>query len=635
MVPECDATTKIEPDFSLIMKSIKHGMAFLGKDRAAPVVVGPVTIAYLTKYAMGSNRNRQSLLNELLPVYKSLLQELAGMGVAEIQVHEAALVYEDPGLLNLFQLAYPTILPSGPLINLVSFMGDVGKDHYQWMLTVPQFKILSMDFTRGDSLKLIKDNGFPKDKILGAGLIDARTVWRVDPAVVKPVLAALKGKVASIRVQPSASLQYTPWDLSCESAILKHPAGSVLAFAVQKLAEVKLVEKVVTEGEAAFAQLEGAWKAYKTHVQSNKKTSDRLAKLTEKDFARDNVYDLRRKQQLTNVPILPTTTIGSFPQTRQIRLLRTQLKKGLIKQEEYEAAIDKQIAYMIGVQEALGLDILVHGEPERTDMVEFFATKMEGMLFTTNGWVQSFGSRCVRPPIFWSDIHRPEAMTVREFKVAQDLTTKPVKGMLTGPVTILNWSFPRVDISRKEQAFQIGLAIRDEIADLEDAGCTVIQVDEPALREAMPLRKDEKDEYLTWTVDSFRLATAGAKDSTSLQTHMCYCEFQDCMDAIIRMDTDVNSIENARNDNRTLEAFQSAGYLQGMGPGTYDIHSPVCPPVGELEEKLTSFLTCLTAEQLVVNPDCGLKTRTWPETVGALKNMVEATSKVRSALAAK
>jgi 5-methyltetrahydropteroyltriglutamate--homocysteine methyltransferase len=263
-------------------------------------------------------------------------------------------------------------------------------------------------------------------------------------------------------------------------------------------------------------------------------------------------------------------------------------------------------------------------------MVEFFAQQMDGMLFTLHGWVQSFGSRCVRPPIFWNDITRPYSMTVREYLVAQQLTKKPVKGMLTGPITILNWSFPRADITRKEQAFQIALCIRDEITDLEHGGCRVIQVDEPALREGMPLRTDMKEEYLHWAVDAFRLATSGAKSVTQIQTHMCYCEFKDCMDAIDRMDTDVNSIENSRSDNATLEAFRLFGYTKGFGPGTYDIHSPVIPSMIQQKEKIESFLNVLEPENIIINPDCGLKTRTWPETIAALRNMVTATEKIRA-----
>jgi 5-methyltetrahydropteroyltriglutamate--homocysteine methyltransferase len=293
--------------------------------------------------------------------------------------------------------------------------------------------------------------------------------------------------------------------------------------------------------------------------------------------------------------------------------------------------MDQHIAYCIGIQEALGLDILVHGEPERTDMVEFFGQQLEGMMFTKHGWVQSFGSRCVRPPIIIGDISRRNgaAMTTREYVVAQKLTAKPVKGMLTGPITILNWSFPRIDIPRKEQAFQLALCLRDEIRDLEAVGCRIVQVDEPALREGMPFRAAERDDYLKWAVDAFCLATAGAKSETQIHTHMCYCEFQDCMHAIDRMDTDVNSIENARSGNATLEAFKNIGYSKGFGPGLYDIHSPVVPSVDSMVGKMNSFLEVLDVEATVVNPDCGLKTRAWPETISALRNMVEATKKVR------
>jgi len=381
-----------------------------------------------------------------------------------------------------------------------------------------------------------------------------------------------------------------------------------------------------------MTESKSAWTTYRSFISADPTLSKRIAALTEADFARSEPFAVRRSKQLPGMTILPTTTIGSFPQTKEIRSLRNQLKKQKITKAEYNAAIDQQIAHMIGIQEGLGLDILVHGEPERTDMVEFFAQQMDGMLFSQNGWVQSFGSRCVRPPIFWNDITRPTPMTVREFVVAQKLTKKPVKGMLTGPVTILNWSFPRADISRKEQAMQIGLALQDEIADLEKAGCVVIQVDEPALREAMPLRSDKKEEYLKWAVDSFRLSQARAKSETQIHTHMCYCEFADCMDAIDRLDTDVNSIENARSDNATLIAFSDIGYTKSLGPGTYDIHSPVVPPVSFIEDKLRSFLKCMDTKNLVVNPDCGLKTRAWPETIEALQNMVTATASIRSQL---
>lgn len=631
LVPEYEGQ-EIQPNLQEYIASVRRGIDFLGAGKAVPVVVGPVTLAYLTKiqsFSAGSEEElRRNLLDRILPVYQILLKELAGLGIQEIQIHEAALVFTDAQVLPLFQKAYPAILPSGPAINIVSFMEDIGRKHYEWLTSVKEVSIVSLDFTRGNTMEIIERLGFPQDKVLGAGLIDARNVWRMDPQVIKPLLNRLKAHVAQIRVQPSASLQFNPWSLQEESALLEHPAGKVLSFAKEKLDEVELLKRAVDD-PSCLNQLATDWDGYRAVILSDSTTRARVAALTDKDYERSEPFGTRRPKQLVGVPLLPTTTIGSFPQTKSIRNVRAQYKKGAISKAQYEAAIDNQIAYAMGVQECLGLDILVHGEAERTDMVEFFGEQMNGVLITTNGWVQSFGSRCVRPPIFWSDISRPHPMTVREFKVAQNLTEKPVKGMLTGPVTILNWSFPRTDISRKEQAIQLALCVSDEVADLERAGCRVIQVDEPALREAMPLRPEQKAEYLTWAVDAFRLSTAVAAPETQIHTHMCYCEFGDCMEAIDRLDVDVNSIENARSDDATLLAFQRIGYTKDLGPGTYDIHSPVVPDVAFIYDKLKTFLRCIPVERLVVNPDCGLKTRSWPETNAALKNMIEATMIVR------
>lgn len=627
MVPEFDASTKIKADFSTFLADVKRGIKFLGKSTAVPVVLGPVSLVYFTKISYGT---KELLLAQLIPIYKLLLQDLTSLGVTEIQIHEPALVFaEDHVVLSLLHAAYPDILPTkGPSINMVSFMDDVGETHYQWLRDQPDISVVSLDFTRGRSLELVLKFGFPANKTLGVGVVDGRSVWKVQPDSSLKLLETLKANVKCLRIQPSSSLQYVPWSFDCETELQSHPAAQVLSFGKQKLAEVTLLAKVVQGGKE---QLDGhvqAWTTFRKEVPAG--SSKQWA---EKDFARSESYVARRPKQLVGVPTLPTTTIGSFPQTSAIRRLRTQRKKGILSTAQYEAAIDQQISYAVGLQEALGLDILVHGEAERTDMVEFFAQKMEGMLFTSNGWVQSFGSRCVRPPIIWAEMQRPNPMTVREFKVAKSLTTKPVKGMLTGPITILNWSFPRVDISRKDQAFQLAACIREEVADLEEAGCTVIQVDEPALREGMPLCAADKDVYLSWAVNSFRLATGAAKSETQIHTHMCYCEFKDCMYAIDRMDTDVNSIENARNGNETLEAFLDIGYKKGFGPGVYEIHSPVVLPIDKMETKIKNFLQCLPCDQLVVNPDCGLKTRGWPETIAALKNMVEATERVRREMA--
>lgn len=632
MVPEFDKTTKIDADLSGFIADVKRGIKTLGADCATPVILGPVSIARLVIFQDEVDGQREALVDKLIPIYKNLLKELQGLGVTEVQIHEPVLVFDDAALLPLFKKTYPSIIAAGgPKINMVSFFEDIGAGNYKWLTSVKEIGIVSLDFTRGGNLALVEKHGFPGGKTLGVGIVDGRNVWKVDPSTAEPILKKLSTIVQTVRIQSSASLQYIPWDLSCEKNILAHVTGQVLSFSIQKIAEIVLVAKFV-KGEANLDGHKAAWNTYRGTLAGDKSVTKRVNALTEKDFARAESFEVRRTKQLKGVPLLPTTTIGSFPQTSQVRKLRVQLKKGTITREEYNSAIDKQIALAIGIQESLGLDVFVHGEAERTDMVEFFAQNMEGILFSSNGWVQSFGSRCVRPPIMWSDMKRANVMTTREFAVAQALTTKPVKGMLTGPVTILNWSFPRIDVSRETQAMQIGLVVRDEIADLEKVGCTVVQVDEPALREAMPLREAAKEEYLRWTVDSFRLATAGAKSETQIHTHMCYCEFDDCMEAIDRMDTDVNSIENARNDDYTLRAFKRIGYTKGLGPGTYDIHSPVVPTVDFIRNKIKSFLQSVELKNLFINPDCGLKTRAWPETIGALKNMIAANDLVRAEL---
>lgn len=636
MVPEFDKSTTIEPDFQFYLNAVERGLKKLSKNCAVPVVMGPVSMAYLTKFVDVTSESleasRHDLVLKLIPVYHSLVNKLAALGVTEIQIHEPALIFEDASLLPLFKLVYPAILSGIAVdINIVSYMDGVSEDTYRWLIGVQEFSILSLDFTRGDNLSLLRGIGFPKTKTLGAGLIDSRSVWRIIPSVTGPILSELSGLVQKLRVQPSGSLQYVPWDISCETEIIKHSAGPVLAFAAQKLDELAMLGKYFENGPEIEAAQQ-AWSKYFDVITSNKDVLKRTEALSMTDFRRGESYEARRSKQLSGVVLLPTTTIGSFPQTSAIRRLRAQWKMGRMTVAEYNAAMDQQIAYAIGIQEAIGLDILVHGEAERTDMVEFFGEQMDGMVCSKHGWVQSFGSRCVRPPIVWSDISRPAPMTVREFKVAQNLTDKPVKGMLTGPVTILNWSFPRADIPRKDQCMQIAMAIRDEIADLEEAGCKVVQVDEPALREAMPIRLAEKEHYLDWAVNAFRLATGGARSETQVHTHMCYCEFNDCMEAIDNLDTDVNSIENARSDNATLMAFKRIGYTKGLGPGTYDIHSPVCPTVEFVSDKIKSFLQCVEVGSLVVNPDCGLKTRTWPETIASLQNMVLATKNVRAEL---
>lgn len=659
-VPELESPVTLAPDFGDFLDTVTRGLNKVGAEKATPVVLGPVTWVHLSRNANLSATSEQTTalkkqyLQDLLPIYKDLLDKLVSLGVKEVQLHEPALVMWDANdsLSDMFSTAYsaskPCLMLSAPIdINLVTYFEDIGHKAYKWACELP-VQAVSLDFTRGDSLSLLKEHGFPSDKILGAGVIDARSPWAFEPNKMVSLIKEIAGKVMSdgssdkLRIQSSAPLQFVPWDATNEKEHLAGKMGgdgNVVAFAVQKVKEVvalsNAVQSVVdgTQADQLFPAHAKAWAGFAASRTVDTASSDRIKGLTAESFSRPAPFQERLKEQIKalGLPVLPTTTIGSFPQTAAVRKLRREFKSGAMSQVDYEKAIDQQIAYAIGIQEALGLDILVHGEAERTDMVEFFGQQLEGFAFTLNGWVQSYGSRCVRPPIIYGDVSRPAAMTAREFKVAQALTSRPVKGMLTGPVTILNWSFVRTDVSRKEQAFQIALALSDEVADLEAAGCKVIQVDEPALREGLPLKAEKKQEYLKWSVESFLLATAVAKPQTSIHTHMCYCDFEDCMEAIDKLDTDVNSIENARSDNSTLQSFREFDYKKGLGPGLYDIHSPVVPTVGDLQTKLEGFLKVLPKEQVVCNPDCGLKTRTWPQVLGALRNMVEATKNVREA----
>ncbi|EQC38614.1 hypothetical protein SDRG_04315 [Saprolegnia diclina VS20] len=647
-VPELNVHTTPKANFGKYLETIKRAQATLGKDTAVPVILGPLTYLALAKY--DETTTLATILPKILPLYTLLINQLAALGVPEVQIHEPSLVGAHasalfPHLVTVYgdsthtgALTHPNVK-----IHLATYFEAIDEDVYKWF-TTSKIAALSLDFTRGDNLAILQKFGFPSGKRLGAGIVDGRGVWKIAPKTITPILTSIVEVVsrspnAAITIQPSSSLQHVPYTTKAEvdfQAGLNSLYG-VLSFAYEKLDEVKLIANVVKNGQlntsSAFEAATAAWATYYKEHPAKAAVQSRVNGVTEADLKRPSDFATRRPHQMKSCPILPTTTIGSFPQTAQIRGLRRQLKLGKITQTAYEAEIDAQIAYNIGVQDALGLDILVHGEPERTDMVEFFAEKLNGFAFSQNGWVQSYGSRCVRPPVIYADLERPYDMTVREFKVAQGFSAfKPVKGMLTGPVTILNWSFPRLDITRKEQAYQLALCLRDEVAALEKAGCSIIQVDEPALREGMPLKLAKKDAYLRWAVDAFRLATAVAANPTSIHTHMCYCEFNDCMPSIDEIDADVNSIENARSGDETIRAFKSIGYKKDLGPGVYDIHSPVVPPKEEIVAKLESFLKLLPAKQLVVNPDCGLKTRRWPETIAALKNMVEATYQVRASL---
>jgi 5-methyltetrahydropteroyltriglutamate--homocysteine methyltransferase len=617
LVPEIEAGVEPTAAFADYLEEIRRAQALLD-DRAVPIVLGPVTLLRLSRL----EEPLEIVLARLLPAYIELLEALRALGVPEVQLHEPALVLDDaPELQTATEVAVAALAETGVPLNLVTYFDDLGET-YPWVLNLP-VDVLTLDFTRGETLAQVNGTPWPADKTLAAGVIDGRNVWRMRGEETLALAQPLADR-AELRISASSSLQFVPYSAARETE-LPEPLRGILAFAEEKLYEL-------TSLTAAFAGDvtldDGAWARFKDFAPDDPMLHKRVAALEIDDFTRDAPYAERRDEQI-QLPPFPTTTIGSFPQTREVRRLRGRYKRGEITEAEYRAGVDAWIGYTIGVQEGLGLDVLVHGEFERSDMVEYFAQKLTGFAFTQHGWVQSYGHRYVRPPIIYADVTRPAPMTVREFEVAQSFTQKPVKGMLTGPVTIVNWSFPRADLPKREIAFQLALALREEIADLEQAGARVIQVDEPALREGLPFKRDRWDDYLTWAVDAFRLATGAAESATQIHTHMCYAEFGDILDAIDRMNADVISIENARSGDETLHELAEEGYAREVGPGVYDVHSPVVPSVGFILSKLRMFREHLDPAQIWVNPDCGLKTRGWKEVIPSLKNLVIAAKTIR------
>lgn len=619
LVPEIEADAQPQADFSDFLEIVRQSRSLLG-ERAVPIVLSPVTLLHLSR----RKGKFEDDLAKLLPLYVDLLEQLKDLGITQVQLHDPIGVKSGvPDLQTAMTETYSRLAEVGLRIHLVTYFDDLG-ENYGWVTQLPVAAI-GLDFTRGRNLELLQTQGFPADKQLGVGMVDARNVWKIRPSSVRATLEAIRTVTTNIYLHPSASLQFVPHDATQETK-LPEPLRQVLSFARQKLEEVVLLS--ADDPETGLAQIQRQWQAFEQFAPATPRVHERLRDLTVSDLERSLPYQQRRSHQ-PQLPAFPTTTIGSFPQTPEVRKLRLQLKRGEITQSEYEQRIDAEIAQCIELQEQVGLDVLVHGEFERTDMVEFFGQKLSGFAFTQNGWVQSYGSRCVRPPIIYGDITRTEPMTVREFEVARSLTSKIVKGMLTGPVTMLNWSFPRTDIPRREQAMQIALALRDEVADLEAAGAQIIQIDEPALREGLPLKSERWNEYLSWAVDAFRLAAAIAKPETQIHTHMCYCEFGDIIHHIERLDADVLSIENSRSNNETLFEITGAGYKHQVGNGIYDVHAPTVPSVEQMVQQLQTGVANLPTEQIWVNPDCGLKTRRWQEVIPALKNMVEAAKILR------
>lgn len=606
--------------------------------KTVPVLLGPITFLLLGKIK-GAPFDVLDLLPGLLPVYEDMLQQLYHAGADWVQIDEPCLVLDRTEReLASYETVYSQLAQSAPLRILLATYFDGLYDNLDTVLRLPVAGI-HIDAARApEQLDLLLKKGFPEEKYLSLGLVDGRNVWKNDLAHSLSVLVAASADLHADRliVAPSCSLLHTPWDLTGETHIPPEIRQG-LAFATQKLDEITILKKALNEGRAAVAaELLANQDALEQRRQSaqihNQQVKQRVRQLQPTDRERKSSFTVRKaaQQNRFQLPLLPTTTIGSFPQTAEVRRMRTQFRKGSITLEQYEHFLREETARCIRLQEEIGLDVLVHGEFERTDMVEYFGEHLDGFVFTKNGWVQSYGSRCVKPPIIYGDVLRREPMTVAWSSYAQSLTVRPLKGMLTGPITILQWSFVRNDQPREETCRQIALAIHDEVLDLESAGIGMIQLDEPALREGLPLRRERWNAYLEWAVDCFRLAVGGVRDDTQIHTHMCYAEFDDIMPAIQALDADVISMETSRSDMELLQVFEQFSYTNGIGPGVYDIHSPRVPSELEMENLLTKAAKVLQPANLWVNPDCGLKTRGYEETIPALKAMVNTAKLLRS-----
>ncbi len=633
IVPELNADQTFTLSSTKLPDEIREAKA-LGFN-PKPTLIGPLTYLWLGKIK-GADFHKLTLLDRLLPVYREILIGLRQAGATWVQMDEPALVLDlPPAWLEAYGRAYAA-LSDIPLKLLMATYFESLHRNTRVACGLPVAG-LHIDLVRGaDQLDTVL-NQWPADKVLSLGLIDGRNVWGadVDAALVKAQRAQAKfGDRAWVAT--SCSLLHVPVDLAREDK-LDVELKSWLAFSVQKMEELSLLKRALDKGPATVqGELAAARAAQMTRRAStqihNPAVKQHLTDLKPRDEGRASSFAVRRakQQKLFNLPPYPTTTIGSFPQTPEIRAARRDYKAGKLTEAQYNDKMRAEIAFAVRKQEAIGLDVLVHGEAERSDMVEYFGEQLDGFAFTRNGWVQSYGSRCVKPPILYGDVARPHAMTVEWATYAQSLTNKPMKGMLTGPVTILQWSFVRDDQPRSETALQIALAIRDEVTDLERAGIKVIQIDEPAVREGLPLRKGDHRAYLDWTVRAFKIAAGGVQDATQIHTHMCYSEFNDIMDAVAAMDADVITIETSRSDMELLDAFVNFKYPNEIGPGVYDIHSPRVPATDEMVRLMRKAKSVLPPEHLWINPDCGLKTRSWPEVEQALTNMVAAACILRA-----
>ena len=629
IVPEINENMDFEPHISKIKEEIAEAKE-LG---ITPKInlIGAITFVRLSKVEGDADK----IIEKLLPVYKEIISEFKDY---TIQIDEPYFVTNPNAKdLELLEKVYNELANDANIFVATYFEHS---NEANEVLAKTPIKGMFLDFVAGNenSIKTLVQAG----KEVGIGIVNGRNVWVND---IEKSAAFVKGLTETVEsdklhIGSSCSLLHVPYTLKYETK-MDEDIKSWISYALEKLDEIRVINKLVkneTLSEADKEILEANKEAISTRKTSGKIhdtiVQDRVSNLTDKDKHRSVSFEERIKLQRENLkyPVLPTTTIGSFPQTPELRKLRRDYKNGVISEEDYKNQIKEMIKDLVKFQEEIDIDVLVHGEFERNDMVEYFGEQLQGVAFSKNGWVQSYGSRCVKPPLIFGDVSRPKDMTVEWISYAQSLTNRPMKGMLTGPVTMLNWSFVRDDQSRRTTAYQMALAIRDEVEALEAAGIKVIQVDEAALREGYPLRNDKRGEYEDWAITSFRITTSSVKPETQIHTHMCYSEFSDIMDAIEDMDADVISIENARSDNSLLKIFKERGYKGEIGPGVYDIHSPRIPSTEEMVEQIKAILNVLPTEKVWINPDCGLKTRKWEEVKPSLKNMVEATKEVRKSL---
>ncbi|MCC8196627.1 MAG: 5-methyltetrahydropteroyltriglutamate--homocysteine S-methyltransferase [Ruminococcus sp.] len=632
MVPEADDNTSVKlvgtKPFDEYLEAKAEGV------ETKPVIVGAFTLLKLTKFT--GEKSAVDFADSVAEAYSEILRKLSSLGAKWVQFDEPYLVHDlSADDIELFERLYSKILSAKGSVKVLleTYFGDI-RDCYNEVVKL-DFDGIGLDFVEGrETLALVNKNGFPDNKLLFAGLVNGKNIWRNNYSNTLAVLDTLSDAGINAVISTSCSLLHVPYTLDNETK-LSEDFKNHFAFAEEKLSELSEIKALFSETDRSASE---AYKKNEVLFEKREGATDenvrkRVSEIKEADFERLPAFSEREKIQKKefNLPKFPTTTIGSFPQTQDVKANRTAFRKGTITEEEYKEFNRRKIAECIELQENIGLDVLVHGEYERNDMVEYFGEQLKGFLFTEKAWVQSYGTRCVKPPIIWGDVSRIKPITVEWSTYAQSLTDKPLKGMLTGPVTILNWSFPREDISTKESTYQIALAIRDEVLDLEASGIRVIQIDEAALREKLPLRKsDWYSEYLDWAIPAFRLVHSGVKPETQIHTHMCYSEFTDIIKAIDDMDADVITFEASRSDLQILDSLKESGFKTEVGPGVYDIHSPRVPSVEEIKAALHKMLSRVDSDKLWVNPDCGLKIRGTVETEASLRNLVQAARELRN-----